>query len=99
MLQDFGRLDGICDRNALAAAVARPQSGYYEDVIQAGAALCESLLQNHPFVDGNKRTAITATIVFYAMNGYEIRFVDRDLYDWLMQLYDTNNVNRSSLEV
>jgi death-on-curing protein len=69
------------------------------DVIQAGAALCESLLQNHPFVDGNKRTAITATIVFYAMNGYEIRFVDRDLYDWLMQLYDTNNVNRSSLEI
>jgi death-on-curing protein len=57
------------------------------------------LLQNHPFVDGNKRTAITATIVFYAMNGYEIRFVDRDLYDWLMQLYDTNKVNRSSLEV
>jgi hypothetical protein len=33
------------------------------------------------------------------LNGYEIRFVDRDLYDWLMQLYDTNNVNRSSLEV
>jgi CheY-like chemotaxis protein len=35
-------LDGICDRNALAAAVARPQSGYYEDVIQAGAVLCEA---------------------------------------------------------
>jgi death-on-curing protein len=55
MLQDFGGLDGICDRNALAAAVARPQSGYYEDVIQAGAAFMRKLAAESP-VCGRQQT-------------------------------------------
>ena len=51
----FGGAQGIRDRGALEAALARPQSGYYEDIIQQAAALLESLSENHPFVDGNKR--------------------------------------------
>ena len=54
----FGGTQGIRDRAALEAALARPQSGYYGDVIEQAAALLESLSQNHPFIDGNKRTAI-----------------------------------------
>jgi hypothetical protein len=40
--------------------VFRPQTGYYEDSIAEAAALFESLIQNHPFIDGNKRTALGA---------------------------------------
>jgi len=77
MVEEWGGLVGTRDRGALEAAAARPQTGYYSDVIEEAAALCESLLQNHPFVDGNKRTAITATGVFLRLNNYEFVFVDR----------------------
>ena len=56
----FGGAQGVRDRAALEAALGRPQSGYYRDLLEQAAALLESLSQNHPFVDGNKRTAIAA---------------------------------------
>ncbi|MGH9632317.1 MAG: type II toxin-antitoxin system death-on-curing family toxin [Bryobacteraceae bacterium] len=56
MVRQFGGAYGLRDAGALHAAVARPQSGYYADVIEEAAALFESLSQNHPFVDVNKRT-------------------------------------------
>ena len=46
---------------AVESALYRPQTGYYRDLIEEAAALWESLSQNHPFVDGNKRTAFAAT--------------------------------------
>ncbi|MBV9406423.1 MAG: type II toxin-antitoxin system death-on-curing family toxin [Acidobacteriaceae bacterium] len=99
MSQSFGGTAGVRDRGALEAAAARPQNGYYRDVVEEGAALCESLLQNHPFVDGNKRTAITATAVFYEINGYSLRFEDNELYDWLTHLYNVGRVNKQSLAI
>lgn len=99
MVEQWGGLSGIRDSGALESAAARPQSGYYTDVIEEAAALCESLLQNHPFVDGNKRTAVTATGVFLRLNGYELIFVDREMYDWLMNLYSTNRVTKLALDV
>ena len=56
MLARFGGIKAVRDANGLSSAVGRPQSGYYADVIEEAAALFESLSQNHPFVDGNKRT-------------------------------------------
>ncbi len=50
----------------------RPQTGYYQDVIEEAAALWESLSQNHPFIDGNKRVAVSAAIVFLGINGLRI---------------------------
>ena len=98
MIQEWGGLAGLRDRGALESATARPQMGYYSDVIEQAAALCESLLQNHPFLDGNKRTAITATAVFLRLNGYDLAFADREMYEWLMNLYDTNRVAKRALE-
>jgi death-on-curing protein len=49
--------------------LAGPQSGYYEDIIQEAAALWESLFQNHPFLDGNKRVAVTVTAAFLRVSG------------------------------
>ena len=64
LIARFGGSLGIRDRGALESALARPQSGYYDDIIQEAAALWESLSQNHPFVDGNKRVAVTVTAAF-----------------------------------
>jgi death on curing protein len=64
LIARFGGSPGLRDRGALEAALSRPQTGYYVDLIQEAAALWESLSQNHPFVDGNKRVAITVAAAF-----------------------------------
>lgn len=69
---EFGGSPGLRDRAALEAAVFRPQCGYYGDAIEEAAALFESLVQNHPFVDANKRTAFLATDLFLNFNGLMI---------------------------
>jgi death-on-curing protein len=72
LLKRHGGAGGVRDLGALEAALFRPQSGYYSDVVQEACALLESLLINHPFVDGNKRTAFAACDVFLRVNGLRI---------------------------
>ena len=67
-IERYGASHGIRDPGLLEAAVFRPQTGYYADAI-VEAVLWESLSQNHPFIDGNKRTAFAATSTFLAING------------------------------
>lgn len=76
LIERFGGLHGIRDMGALESALARPQIGYYRDLIEEGAALWESLSQNHPFIDGNKRVAVTITAAFLRINGYRLEFTD-----------------------
>ena len=80
MAEKWGGIPGVRDYELLESAVARPQTGYYADLIEEAAALCESLLQNHPFIDGNKRSAIVAAAVFLRWNGYKLEFLDREMY-------------------
>lgn len=86
----FGGTSGVRDMGALESAIARPQSGYYKDLIEQAAALLESLSQNHPFLDGNKRTAISVTAAFLRVNGYRLDFEDLDAYHFLINLYERN---------
>ena len=72
LIDDFGGADGVRDFGALEAAVFRPQTGYYDDSVAEAAALLESLVQNHPFLDGNKRTAVAAADVHLRMNGFAL---------------------------
>jgi death-on-curing protein len=63
--------------------------------------LFESLSQNHPFLDGNKRTArtaITATGVLLLLNGYRLCFDDLEAYDWLIELYESGRVSKLTIE-
>jgi death-on-curing protein len=78
--------------------LARPQSGYYEDIIQEAAALWESLSQNHPFVDGNKRVAVTVTAAFLKVNGYLLGFDDVEAFSFLINLYETGRMQFIELE-
>jgi len=75
-LKAFGGLQGVRDENLLASAVLAPQSTFggkspYADVIEVAAAYLFYLCRNHPFLDGNKRTAMMAAIVFLRFNGIE----------------------------
>ncbi len=56
----------------LESALLRPQTGYYDTLSLQAAALLQSLIQNHSFVDGNKRVAFAAAAIFLRMNGYRL---------------------------
>lgn len=98
VVRKFGGTHAVRDLGLLESAVARPQSGYYADILEEAAALFESLSQNHPFVDGNKRSAITVTGVFLLLNGYKLRFNDLETYNWLINLYETGRVSKANIE-
>lgn len=88
---------GIRDLGALDAALFRPQTGYYHDLIEQAAALWESMAQNHPFVDGNKRTALNVTDVFLRINGLTITATPNQIIDFIYSLYDTQTFNFEEL--
>ena len=72
----FGGLKGVRDENLLASAVLTPQSSFggkspYTDLIDVAAAYLFYICRNHPFLDGNKRTAMMSAIVFLRLNGIE----------------------------
>jgi death-on-curing protein len=98
LIARFGGSLGIRDRGALESALARPQTGYYTELIQEAAALWESLSQNHPFLDGNKRVAVTVTAAFLKINGYKLEFDDLEAYAFLINLYESNRMRFQELE-
>ena len=89
LINRYGGSHGVRDMGALEAALFRPQTGYYQDLTEEAAALWESLAQNHPFVDGNKRIAFAGTYVFLAANGITINADPLKAYDFIIGLYDT----------
>jgi death-on-curing protein len=92
LIAKFGGSLGLRDQGALEHAVARPQQGYYADLIEEAATLWESLSQNHPFVDGNQRTAIAVTAAFLKVNGYRLEFNDLDECSSLIDLYESGSM-------
>jgi len=75
-IKQFGGLNGVRDENLLASAVLTPQSSFggkspYADIVEIAGAYLFHICKNHPFLDGNKRTAMMAAIVFLRLNGIE----------------------------
>jgi death-on-curing protein len=97
-IERFGGSQGVRDPGQLEAALFRPQTGYYPDVIAEAAALWESLSQNHPFVDGNKRTAFAVAYTFLAINGYAITATEDEIIAFLLPLYERSAVSFDALE-
>ncbi len=73
LIQRFGGSAGMRDLGLLESALLRPQTGYYDTLSLQAAALLQSLIQNHCFIDGNKRVAFAATAIFLRMNGYRLK--------------------------
>ena len=68
------------------------------NLIEEAAALWESLSQNHPLIDGNKRVAITMTGAFLRVNGYRLEFEDAKAYKFLIGLYKSGRVRFGELD-
>ena len=85
------------DSALLESALFRPQTGHYSTLIDEAAALWESLSQNLPFVDGNKRTAFAATYVFLAINGLDITASDEKTQEFVLGLYNTSSITFDNL--
>ena len=73
LLERFGGSEGVRDLGLLESSLYRPQTGYYADLADMAAALFESLIMIHSFVDGNKHVAFFATDVFLRLNGYQLK--------------------------
>jgi len=98
LIERFGGSHGLRDKGALESALARPRTGYYRDLIEEAAALWESLSQNHPFIDGNKRVAVTVTAAFLTVNGYRMAFTDVEAFAFLIGLYETGHMRFAELD-
>ena len=90
-LARFGGSDGIRDRGLLESAVAMAQSGFggeylHPTVFDMAAAYAFHLAQNQPFVDGNKRSALGAALVFLKLNDIEIVDPEERLYDAMIAM-------------
>ncbi len=76
LLERYGGVAGVRDENGLESAMARPENlAFYEGVTSLGAlggAMVWALLRNHPFADGNKRSAFAALMIFLEINGHRI---------------------------
>ena len=97
LIEEIGGAHGLRDEGALASAVLRPQMGYYNGIMEEAAALLESLSQNHPFVDGNKRVAFVVTDLFLRLNGSYIDCGRDAAYTFFMELYETNSFRFANL--
>lgn len=81
----YGGTAGIRDTGLLESAVFRPQTGYYSSVAEEAAALMESLANNHPFLDGNKRVAFAAAHTFLIVNGFDLAVDSISAFEFTMR--------------
>ncbi|NIM92109.1 MAG: type II toxin-antitoxin system death-on-curing family toxin [Anaerolineales bacterium] len=77
MIEEIGGSHGVRDLGLLLSALARPSATFegrelYPSLFSKAAAILESLVNNHPFVDGNERTGIGAAALFLSGNGYKL---------------------------
>jgi len=85
----LGHRPEVGDYGLLESALARPQASVFGDdaypsIHGKAAALLQSLATNHALIDGNKRTAIVATELFYRLNGYRVGATDDELFDLVL---------------
>jgi death-on-curing protein len=98
LMARYGGALGVRDLGALEAALFRPQTGYYTDIVAEAAALLESLAINHPFMDGNKRIAFAATDVFLRINGWHMQRPPMQIHAEIMQMFDAKKFHMIHLE-
>ena len=98
LMQRYGGAGGVRDPGALEAALFRPQTGYYADIIAEAAALLESLAINYPFVDGNKRIAFAAADVFLRINGWCLKRPSMVIHKEMLQLFEAGTFDIAHIE-
>ena len=89
----YGGIHGIRDLTLLESALYRPQTTFsgkelYPGIVHKAAALVYSLIMNHPFTDGNKRTGITAMNIFLGLNGKELYANEKEIVELALKIAD-----------
>jgi death-on-curing protein len=97
VIEVFGGTPGLRDPGLLESALYRPRSGYYRDLTEMATALFESLIMNHPFVDGNKRVAFFATDIFLRLNGWKLEVGADEAHAFLTGLLEDGNCDTAHL--
>lgn len=97
VLARHGGSAGVRDLGLLESAVMAPRAGYYGTLAELAAALCHGLAKNHPFIDGNKRVAISAAAVFLGVNGYTLGSLDTTRWEAVMVGVAAGTVSRAEL--
>ena len=90
----FGGSDGLRDEGLMLSALARPENiRVYEpdaDIFRLAAAYCTGIVKNHPFIDGNKRTALVVMRTFLQLNGYNFNATQEEKYLTFLKLAEGN---------
>ena len=97
LIDRYGGAARVRDLGALESALHRPQTGYYNSLVDDAAALLESLVQNHPVIDGNRRIAFAVADVFLRINGYTITADSIAIYHRFMELIEAGNFDMAHL--
>jgi death-on-curing protein len=97
VIEAFGGDHGVRDAGLLESALYRPRTGHYRDLPEMAAALFESLLMNHPFVDGNKRVAFFATDVFLRLNGWRFEVDAEKAHRFLIERLESGECDYDRL--
>jgi len=98
LVRRYGGPSGVRDPGALEAALFRPQTGYYDDIVAEAAALMESLAINHPFVDGNKRVAFAAVDVFLRINGWRLNREPATIHSQMIDMFERGTFDFGHLD-
>ena len=97
-IDKFGGTTGIRDAGLIEAALLRPQTGYYQDLIEEAAALWESMTLNGGFVDGNKRVGFACLYAFLGLNGLRIAANSTETLQFIMDQLDAGSFTKDILD-
>ncbi|RPI16461.1 MAG: type II toxin-antitoxin system death-on-curing family toxin [Ignavibacteriae bacterium] len=92
LIAELGGENGLISEHLLLSALMRPFTGLadgvelYPTITDKAAALIHSLIKNHPFLDGNKRTAAQVTMIFLRENNYEIIFTQNEIIEFVLSI-------------
>ncbi len=99
-IAEHGGIDGLRDEGLLLSALARPENlhayGESIDLAALGASYASGIAKNHPFLDGNKRTALVVAVTFLNLNGYDFDAPDAETYTLFIQLAE-GSINEDEL--
>lgn len=95
MVKKHGGSHGVRDMNMLESAVHRPFATFagedlYKDIYLKAAALVQSIVKNHPFLDGNKRTAFSSAYIFLKKNGLKINALEKEIIKFMVSVANEN---------
>jgi death on curing protein len=103
MIQIGGGRNDIHDFTLLHSAIERPKVTFgghelYPTIWEKAAALIQSLIKNHPFDDGNKRTAYYSTKRFFYVNGYELEAIKEEVIKFTISI-DIHNLTKENISI